>query len=285
MRFAYTAFDTYRHIIEAFVECGWQPVKVFTWPLPNMLGSANRQVIESAARLKIPIQLSRITEDDMQDLADRGCDALIGAGYGWRIGAWQPYLRYAFNFHPSPLPEGRGPYPLVRALLEGRRSWGVSCHKFDKDFDTGDILAQRHFPVAPSDCHESLMMKVQMHSSQLACEVAQNLAELWPRATPQGPGSYWGRWSEQEATIDYGESVEAILRKIRAFGLIEMCTMLTGVRVFVRRAVGWTETHEYAPGTVVHNNERQIVVAARDGFIGLVEWSTVDPFTYRELGR
>ena len=47
--------------------------------------------------------------------------------------------------------------------------------------------------------------------------------------------------------------------------------------LFVRRAVGWRESHRVPPGTVVHANSLSLVVAVADGYIGLTEWSLINP--------
>ena len=58
-------------------------------------------------------------------------------------------MPFAVNFHASPLPNARGPYPAFRAILEGRRSWGVTCHRLEHGFDAGDILAAEVFFRSP----------------------------------------------------------------------------------------------------------------------------------------
>ncbi|MEF9440539.1 hypothetical protein OWT26_09925 [Burkholderia sp. 1A5] len=109
MRFAFAGFDRWRVVFDAFVAAGWEPVALYSIPVDNRL-DFNSELVECADKLRIPVQLSRIDEDDLRWLAERQCEALIVAGYNWKIPAWQPYLRHAANFHPSPLPDGRGPY-------------------------------------------------------------------------------------------------------------------------------------------------------------------------------
>jgi len=51
--------------------------------------------------------------------------------------------------------------------------------------------------------------------------------------------------------------------------------MINGVLICTRRAVGWTEAHGQTPGTVVHVGNKSIVVAAQNGFIGILDWNVV----------
>lgn len=284
MRFAITATDRYQGVFEAFLEAGWQPVKLFSAPLNNRT-EFNQSVLARAQALGIDVQLSPMQEHDLQDLALRGCDLLVVASYNWRIGNWRPYLRHAINFHPSPLPEGRGPYPAVRAILDQWHQWGVSCHQLDADFDSGAILAQECFPLAADECHDSLDLKVQMASRRLAQRVAADLPALWAQARPQQGGSYWPRWSEEERLIDFKQPVASIARHVRAFRCVEALAEVNGVLIYVRRVVVWTEAHSHQPGAMVHSCNRSLVLAASDGYVGLVEWSVIAPDAVSNLGR
>ncbi|GGC62219.1 formyltransferase family protein [Undibacterium terreum] len=285
MRFAIAAADRYISIFEAFVDAGWHPVKLFTVPLDNVVNH-NQAVIQYATDLGIDVQLSRMNTQDLQDLHDRDCEVLIIASYNWRIPEWRAYLQHAINFHPSPLPLGRGPYPFHQVILEGHRNWGISCHKLEHEFDSGDILAQKHFALTQSDCHESLSLRTQMAARELATQVAFNFQALWDRATPQGEdGSYWKKLADEEWLLKFDQPVEAVLRRVRAFGQMECIAHLNNTLMFVRRAVGWTETHFHSCGTIVYSNQRNIVVAVTDGYIGIVEWSLVARNQVVQLGR
>jgi methionyl-tRNA formyltransferase len=284
MRFAITGVDRSLSVFEALMAAGWEPVKLFTVP-PNLSTDLNRVLIDRAMGLNIPVQLSRMDEADLADLGARGCEVLVCASYNWRIGAWRPHVRFAVNFHASPLPEARGPYPAFRAILEGRMSWGVTCHKLEHGFDAGDVLAVETFPLSEAECHDSLDLKTQMASGRLARRVAADLPGLWDRAARQGPGSYWRLTGDDERTLDFTGPVEAVMRQVRAFGLTETIAHVNGRTVYVRRAVGWTEAHGHAPGCVVHADGRRSVVAARDGYIALIEWSPIPLPAVEAVGR
>lgn len=271
MRFAITGHDNSVGIFEAFLKAGWEPVKLFTFSAEGTLES-NERMSAIARDKSIPVQSSQLSDADLADLAERGCDALIVAGYPWRIGDWRPFMRYAVNFHPSPLPEARGPYPLVRAIMEGRTSWAVTCHKLERHFDAGDILAAETFALGENECHESLSLKIQMASIRLAERVAGNFVGLWERAAPQGAGDYWPNLSPQDRTVDFSAPVDAILRKVRALGLLGFVAQVNGAWICVQRAVGWREAHGRTVGTVAHIHNKTLVIAVPDGYVGLIEW-------------
>ena len=271
MRFAVATVDRYQVVLDAFVEAGWELVKIFS---TNHLGprDSNVGILGRAERLRVPIQLSRIMPADLEALASAGCSALIVAGHPWRIPDWRPHLPYAVNFHPSPLPEARGPYPQCRAIRERRREWGVSCHKIEADFDTGDLLGQMPFAMHEQETHETLDLKVQIAFAQLALDVAGDLPTHWNNATPQQGGSYWNFDSDADRTLDFTRPVEEILLAVRACGTLETMTQLDNRKVYVTRANGWQQPHRFPPGTIIHRSNGQLVVAAADGLVALLDW-------------
>jgi methionyl-tRNA formyltransferase len=275
MRFAITVTDRYIGVLESLLERAWRPLKIFTTVTDGRLHH-HAAVIDLARRLKVQVQISRLSDDDLRELGHRGCDALIVASYRWRIGNWRPHLPRAVNFHPSPLPVGRGPYPLPAAILGGSRSWGVTCHKLEHDLDAGDILASAEFPLEEHADHDSLDLRVQLAARRLSTDVAEHFESYWSAARPQGAGSYFPAWTVPERTLEFSLGVAALLRQVRAFGPLECIARLNDTAFFVRRAVGWTELHAVPAGTVVHINALAMVVAAGDGYIALTEWSLID---------
>jgi len=276
VRFAITATDRYLGVFQSFIERGWQPLNLFTTPVDQRMHH-HRAVIDYAARLKIDVQLTRLDEQNLRELSEAGCEALIVASYPWRIADWRPHLRYAVNFHPSPLPLGRGPYPLPGAILENLPAWGVSCHKLEPEFDTGDVLRSVLFPLAADEDHDSLDIKVQLALRRVAGEVATHFESDWNAARAQSSGSYHSLWTQEERQLDFTQTVAQILRRVRAFGPIETLVPVNGALLFVRRAVGWCEAHSLKPGQVVNVNGQALLFAVADGYIGLTEWSLIDP--------
>jgi methionyl-tRNA formyltransferase len=270
MRFAIATIDRYLGVFEAFVQAGGKPLKLFTVPMKHIMGN-NQAAIAYAEKMGAAVQLSRFTERDMLDLRDQGCEALVVASYDWKIPEWQGALTYAINFHSSPLPEGRGSYPPVRAILEKRDRWAITCHKLADGIDTGDILAAEEFPLGSDECHERIDLKIQMAAKKLAARVAGDLPALWGSAKPQSEGSYWPRYRLDERIIPFAKPVEAVLRHIRAFGGTESLAKINGTWLIVTRAVGWAEAHTHAPGTVVHVFNHTIVVASAGGYIGILD--------------
>jgi len=285
MRFAYAGIDFLADAFVGLVAGGWEPVKLFTRPCDG-IHDVNDQIAGEFARRKLPIQMSRITEGDLEALARSGCDCLVVAGYPWRIRGWEGRVAYAFNVHPSPLPEGRGPYPLYRAILDARETWGVSAHVLDADFDTGAVLDQETFALSPAETHETLLARCQMATRRIAHRLgAGDFAGTWASARPQAGGVYYPRAHDAERRLDFSRPVTEILRRIRAFGHIETIAAIGASRVHVMEAHGWEEAHDAPVGTITHRYRRTLVVAAADGFVAITRWSPVSADVGRNFGR
>jgi methionyl-tRNA formyltransferase len=76
-------------------------------------------------------------------------DIVVCTGFPWKIPADAlavPPLGW-LNGHPSLLPRHRGPVPVAWAIHEGDEEVGLSVHRMDAELDTGEILAQKRFPI------------------------------------------------------------------------------------------------------------------------------------------
>jgi methionyl-tRNA formyltransferase len=51
--------------------------------------------------------------------------------------------------HPSLLPRHRGPDPTYWAIASGDRETGVSVHRIEAEYDTGEVLAQERLAIDP----------------------------------------------------------------------------------------------------------------------------------------
>jgi methionyl-tRNA formyltransferase len=281
MRFAFAGIDFLGDVFETFLAKGWEPVKLFSRPCDSIY-DFNDVTLSRARSLRLPVQMSRILPADLAGLKAMGCEALVVAGYPWLITGWERYIPYAVNFHPSPLPLGRGPYPLFQAVLDSLEEWGMTVHALEPAFDTGAIVAQKHFALSGVESHDTLLSKCQMAAKELAAEIASDLPRLWAGAKPQGPGTYWPRVTQAQRTVDWNGRVQDVLRTIRAFGSIEAFAQIDSRYVYVWEATGWEEAHRYRPGTLVHRHRKHMVVAVRDGFVQIGGWSPYAPGPARQ---
>jgi methionyl-tRNA formyltransferase len=272
--FAIAAVDRHLGVFQAFLSKGWRPIKLFT-PCATDIQSAftNKSTLTMAQQLGLPVQHTPIRAEDLEELQQAQCDLLVLASYAYRLPAWEAYLPYAINFHPSPLPIGRGPYPLIEAIQQGFRQWGVTCHKVSAEFDQGDVLAQKAFSMSPECGHDVLDLQAQIAAKELALKVAEELETLWCQAQVQREGCYFPLWDASESKLDFSSPLAVLLRQVLQFGAVGCQALLNQKSLTIRRASGWLEKHAVAPGTVVHTYHTSIVVACRDGFMSITDWT------------
>lgn len=141
-------------------------------------------------------------------------DLLIVFGFAWKLPRSVldiPRLG-AINVHVSMLPEYRGPAPLLWAIRNGDSTAGITIHRMDEDFDTGNVLAQRDgLPLADdiswqTYCVEAMPATYELLRTALARVVAGEPGEPQDdvRASYAGfmeEGFAFIRWSDDARTI------------------------------------------------------------------------------------
>ena len=205
MKIVYAGFDLMFSAMKALSEKN-EIIKLFTCRVDGEY-ETNEGVISLAESLGAPYTFERITEKDIEELLDMGCELLVSAGYYYRIPV-DKRLRMA-NIHPSLLPCGRGAWPMPLAILDGLKTSGVTVHKTEEGFDTGDILLQRSFEISPEETLESFMDKVNGLLPEMMEELTEDIDGLWSNARPQGEGEYQKEPDPGEFIIKAASQIDA----------------------------------------------------------------------------
>jgi methionyl-tRNA formyltransferase len=113
--------------------------------------------------------------------------------------------RGAVNIHPSLLPKYRGRAPLNWAIIEGEKKTGVTLHYMSEKADTGDIIDQIEFEIAPGDTIATLYEKAVAASRKI---LESNLMAVLggnARRTPQNEelATRFGRRTPEDGRIDW----------------------------------------------------------------------------------
>lgn len=125
----------------------------------------------------------------------------------------------AFGVHPSLLPRWRGPDPYFWAVRAGDTETGVTLHRLEAEYDTGEILAQRRLVVRPEENAWQLARRLDRPSLALLVEHARRLAAGETlRGTPQDGSLATSapRPDEATLTVDWHLSAEELARLVRA---------------------------------------------------------------------
>lgn len=118
------------------------------------------------------------------------------------------------NFHPGPLPRYKGRNLCYVALFEGATEFGATVHYMNENFDDGDIIEVREFPIRPGWCADDLSDRTLEEAKDLFRDYLPKIltGEEFPRIKNEG-GMYYGVGQIDEF-LYLSEDVEDRIRAI-----------------------------------------------------------------------
>ncbi|MDO8339048.1 MAG: methionyl-tRNA formyltransferase [Candidatus Burarchaeum sp.] len=129
--------------------------------------------------------------------------------------------KLAANIHFAPLPRYRGMYPIAWALLNGEKTFGVTIHAIDPGVDSGDILAQKLFPIEEEDTAKTLYLKAVKNGVELFSESWPSLRSMTVTRKTQDAKKvlYYpaGSIDFSKNGIDWSKPADEVFNFIRAF--------------------------------------------------------------------
>lgn len=124
------------------------------------------------------------------------------------------------NFHPSFLPDLRGPSPITTAILKGQKETGVSIMKLGPGMDDGPVLKQQKVKIQASETTQSLTQKLIKIGKKMLVRVLIEYLEnnLTPKEQPKKGVTYSKIISKEMGKVNWeNDSAREICNKIRAF--------------------------------------------------------------------
>ncbi|KAF1076906.1 formyltransferase family protein [Methanogenium sp. MK-MG] len=124
------------------------------------------------------------------------------------------------GFHPTLLPFGRGPAPIINTILLGVKESGVTMYFVDEGTDTGDIIGQEQFFVNDDDYAMDLYNKIIISGKKL---IKKYLPLIAMDSNPRIPQNNKEAFIFPKRNFDDNEidlihnSPDLIMKKIRAF--------------------------------------------------------------------
>ncbi|MDO4747964.1 MAG: formyltransferase family protein [Eubacteriales bacterium] len=214
MKIAYAGFDLLYPVLESLYDNGCEIVKIFTNKVDNIT-EFNTSVTAFAQKHNIELSYDKITTDDLLSLQSEGVDALFCAAYYYRV----PILKgfKMVNVHPTFLPYGRGAWPMPMYILNNRSTSGVTFHKMEESFDTGDILMQKSFELKEKETLSGYMEKVYSLIPSIVGQLVADLDYYYDNAQEQADGEYLEAPDERDFIITEETDFEAADKILRAF--------------------------------------------------------------------
>ena len=210
------------------------------------------------------------------ELRAESLDVLVVAAYGQIVPpellAWPRHG--CINIHASLLPRWRGAAPIVRAILAGDPSSGISIMRMDEGLDTGPVIGMRAQPIARRDTAASLHDTLAELGASMIVDTLRTLRRDGRlQTTPQSAQgvTYAPKVTRAEATIDWRDSATSIEQRVRAFDPFPGAqTRLNGVvmKIWSAEVVSGRFGE---PGRVVRAGADGVVVACGEGALRIRE--------------
>ncbi len=124
----------------------------------------------------------------------------------------------AVNVHGGLLPQYRGCNPIQWALLNNEVETGVTMHYMTKDFDAGDIIAQRRVPIRLEDTWREIQRRLGDATEAMLAEEMPRLLQRTNERRPQDEreARHYGRRKPGDGEIDWQGRVIDIYNLVRA---------------------------------------------------------------------
>jgi len=116
--------------------------------------------------------------------------------------------KYGFiNFHYAPLPAFRGSNPLFWMIRSGIKDGGVTIHKMDESFDTGEILLQHPVVMTPETNYGLAISQLAATGAALTGNLLQGLLNNSLPSVQQDStqATWYGRPTVEDLTVKWSE--------------------------------------------------------------------------------
>ncbi|WP_313804101.1 formyltransferase family protein [Sphingobium sp.] len=220
-------------------------------------------------------------------LAIRDAAADIAFVMGWSQICGQDFRNLfadrVIGYHPAALPRLRGRAAIPWTILQQEPITAGSLFWIDAGTDTGEILDQQYFHVAPMETAASLYAK---HMRALALMLDRSLGRMaageMPRMVQDESCATWAaRRTPMDGLIDWRQSAADILRLIRATGhpYPGAFTRSNGVDLHIWAASlsDMGGRHAALPGQVVlRTAESFTILCGQSTALTVTQWSGLD---------
>ena len=209
-------------------------------------------------------------------------DAIVVVAYGRLIPPWMLALPRlgCINLHASLLPRYRGAAPIQWALAKGEVVSGNTTMLLDEGLDTGSILLQRAFAIAPEMTAAELFHELAGGGAPLVLKTLEGLEEgsLQPRPQNHAGATFAPLLTREDGRMDFAaHTAKQLLNRWRGFqpwpGTF---TTLDGKKLIAHRltvadATVFVAAAAAQPGQVHVQDHRLYVACAGPSWLELLE--------------
>ncbi len=214
LKIAYIGFDIFIDALYGFHKNNCDILKIFTCETDNFT-EFNQKIISYSKEHSIPLQITRITQENLDELALLGCELIFCAGYYHKIPTDTSIPM--INLHPSLLPDLRGSWPLPYLIMNHAKITGITLHKIIEKFDAGDMITQVTFSIDELENLETLTAKICQRIPSMIDDLCMNLTARYEQAIPQILKPYCNTYIEDDFPITPSMTSNEASLILRAF--------------------------------------------------------------------
>lgn len=213
-------------------------------------------------------------QEDRDRLAQLQPDVMVVVAYGLILPqAVLDIPRYGcLNVHASLLPRWRGAAPIQRAVEAGDDRSGVTIMQMERGLDTGPMLNTVACDITEEETGGSLHDKLQLIGAPALIDTLDQLTrgELQSQMQNDALANYAHKIEKVDLNLDWSCSCVELARRIRAFNPFPVCfTQLADKRIKIYHATAVHESHNNAPGEIIHFDKHGVEVACGEGRLRL----------------
>ncbi len=270
--------------LDALVGAGCQIVGVITAPdkpagrgMKLMQSDVKKYAVEKGLQVLQPEKLKN--PDFLEEL--KGLRADIQVVVAFRMLpelVWNMPPMGTINLHGSLLPQYRGAAPIHWAVINGEAQTGVTTFKLQHAIDTGDILLQESFPIAPDDTTGDVHDRMKLIGAKLLVKTIEGLAADNIQEQPQGllanPADlkHAPKLFTENCQINWNRPVQELHDFIRGLSPFPgALSKLDGKILKIYRSAQEHKAHGLTPGTLVTDGKTVLKFAATEGFIHVLD--------------
>jgi len=188
---------------------------------------------------------------------------------------------YCIGSHPTDLPFNRGRHPLHWLISQGIIQSRFTLFRMNQGIDTGNILVQVPFRIAPTDSIPAVVTKANEAAYKGVGYLCKEI-ECDPYVSgvmqDQSKANYWRKRTAHDVTLDLRMSADAIIRLVRSFAPPYPCARLLFENylikiveaVLVFTELNLQELQRIEPGRIIHADSRHITVKVDDRLLELI---------------
>ncbi|MBR5154442.1 MAG: methionyl-tRNA formyltransferase [Alphaproteobacteria bacterium] len=210
-------------------------------------------------------------KNEQDILKSFNADVAIVAAYGMLLPkeVLEMFPFGCINVHASILPRWRGAAPIQRAVEAGDEVSGISIMQMVEALDAGDVLGSESVTITDKMTGGELHDKLSELSGDLLLNTLKNFDTITPIPQDESKVLYAKKIDKAECLLNFSETTDVILRKIRAFSPYpSMYFMYKDERFKILEAEGIEHCGE---SNRILKSDKELVITTKDGAIKVLK--------------